>query len=153
MQVALNQRGLLLDFWVRFPSLKLGLRSVSLCGSEGRPLVRKRHQNKHLDSDLVLLRTRRSGVRVPPGAPIKTRFSEGLHQEPIPCNLPCDLLKRLLSFLAHSLSGVDLGIVRKACATALRRFQRMSTTVLAHVGISVVMSHLQIISANYGLDA
>jgi hypothetical protein len=33
-------------------------------------LVRKRHQNKHLDFDLVLLRTRRSGVRVPPGAPL-----------------------------------------------------------------------------------
>jgi hypothetical protein len=28
-------------------------------------LVRKRHQSKHLDFDLVLLRTRRSGVRVP----------------------------------------------------------------------------------------
>jgi len=68
--VALNQRDLVLDFWVRFPSLTLGLISVSLCGSECRPLARKRHQNKHLDFDLVLLRTRRSGVRVPPGAPL-----------------------------------------------------------------------------------
>ena len=55
----------MLDFWVRFPSLTLGLISVSLYGSECRPLARKRHQNKHLDFDLVLLRTRRSGVRVP----------------------------------------------------------------------------------------
>ena len=35
--------------------------------------VRKRHQNKHLDFDLVLLRTRRSMVRVPPGAPLLYR--------------------------------------------------------------------------------
>ena len=52
--MALNQRDLVLDFWVRFPSLTLVLISVSLYGSECRPLARKRHQNKHLDFDLVL---------------------------------------------------------------------------------------------------
>ena len=32
--------------------------------------VRKRHQNKHLDFRYVLLRTRRPGVRISPGAPL-----------------------------------------------------------------------------------
>ena len=49
---------------------QLSLIRVSLRGSRWLVWVRKRHQNKHLDFDLVLLRTRRSGVRVPPGAPL-----------------------------------------------------------------------------------
>ena len=36
-----EQRDLVLDFWIRFPSLTLGLILVSLCGSERRPMVRK----------------------------------------------------------------------------------------------------------------
>ncbi len=36
----------------------------------GCSAIRMRHEDKHLDFDPVLLRTRRSGVRVPPGAPL-----------------------------------------------------------------------------------
>jgi hypothetical protein len=58
-------------------SLCIKLKSVSACVRsaavtsdvvywvEGCGLARKRRQNKHLDFDSVLLRTRRSGVRIP----------------------------------------------------------------------------------------
>ena len=57
----------MLDFWVRFPSLTLGLISVSLCGSERRPFVRKRHQNKHIDFDPCSATNQKVGSSSPPG--------------------------------------------------------------------------------------
>jgi hypothetical protein len=38
-----------------------------------RSSIRERLQNKHLEFDPVLLRTRRSGVRISPGAPLPSR--------------------------------------------------------------------------------
>ncbi len=40
-----------------------------------RPNARKRHQNKHLDFDPDCLRSRGSGVRISPGAPLFSSFS------------------------------------------------------------------------------
>jgi len=46
----------------------------------------KRHQKQHLEFCTTLLRTRRSGVRVPPGAPLfpmKSRVSENAVRPPL----------------------------------------------------------------------